>query len=706
MSPPSSVQSPPIPPQRRVHLAVAACLLATACAQTARERGGPRPAAIDRDTALTVVEQLERSRSDGSGRLQRLAAFPDVDVRLRACRALGRLPALSFGDAVTAALAHALEDPAKAVQQEAAFAIGMRGDAGASQALLDALAQPSAADELTRAKLIEAAGKIATPELIEAVLAAFDDPAPQVRVEAVSATHRWPTDLGEVADSAATVAPDPATVDAALIRVANEEPLAAHEAARIEGNGFDVVWRAVFALQRRRSKAARDLYLERARSADHPLTRLFALKGLAGLEPDERTRGAFEHGLLDPDWRVVFEALSGLEKLGDTRSVDALERTLKHPSAHVRAAAFRALGSHTPSERVVPLLERARVDRSANVRAAALEAEASLQGAAAAPSIEVKMASKDPIIRWACARAASHLPSQLGVPYLSILAEDRNHRVASAALEALGEHPTPAAREVLTETLQGRDNGRRLAALLALGSSLKADDLGALRRAFDRSQGDIGAEFRFNSLRSAEDIGSPEAFDFIADALEDPDPYVRQVAYEVLAREGVPVEHVLDLTRAPSDLVPAWTEDRNPIIEISTNRGSMSFELFPREAPEHVHNFLELAKADHYDGLNFHRVVPDFVVQGGCYRGDGNGAQPWNGLPLGHEINGHKYLRGTIGMPRNDDLESGGSQFFVTHRPTPHLDGRYTVFGQLRSGERVLDSLEVGDVILDVRPAR
>jgi peptidyl-prolyl cis-trans isomerase B (cyclophilin B) len=129
----------------------------------------------------------------------------------------------------------------------------------------------------------------------------------------------------------------------------------------------------------------------------------------------------------------------------------------------------------------------------------------------------------------------------------------------------------------------------------------------------------------------------------------------------------------------------------------------MVFELFPAEAPVHVYNFLELAGRGFYDGLSFHRVVPDFVIQGGCYRGDGNGSVTWRDGALRHEIGPRKYIRGSLGMPRNEDMESGGSQIFVTHRPTPHLDGRYTIFGELRSGFDVLDSIEVGDRILHVQ---
>lgn len=149
---------------------------------------------------------------------------------------------------------------------------------------------------------------------------------------------------------------------------------------------------------------------------------------------------------------------------------------------------------------------------------------------------------------------------------------------------------------------------------------------------------------------------------------------------------------------------PLWTH--NPLVVIVTTRGEMVFELFAEEAPLHVHNLLELASRNAYDGLSFHRVVPDFVVQGGDKRGDGNGGVSWRGDSLRADFSARKFERGSLGMPRNDDPDSGGSQIFVTHRATPHLDGRYTVFGQLRAGFEVLDLIEVGDRILDVRPAR
>jgi cyclophilin family peptidyl-prolyl cis-trans isomerase len=121
------------------------------------------------------------------------------------------------------------------------------------------------------------------------------------------------------------------------------------------------------------------------------------------------------------------------------------------------------------------------------------------------------------------------------------------------------------------------------------------------------------------------------------------------------------------------------------------------------ETPVHVFNFLELARRGFYDGTTFHRIVPDFVIQGGDPRGDGNGGKTWSGESLRGEFTPRKFLRGSLGMPRNDDPDSGGSQIFVTHRETPHLDGRYTLFGELREGFDVLDKIELGDVIRSVR---
>jgi len=682
----------PAQPHPIAHLAALSLLCGCAALQPGASTSSSK--SMDRSEALAVIAELEDSRKDGKGQLIQLVEHVDPLVRGRALTALGRLPVGDFGKGVTDALTSALDDPNGNVRSHAAFALGMRGDPSAAPALLAALSET---DDATRATLVEAASKIGTPELRLAVIASLEDPSRLVRIEAVVGPHRWPVESETDASR---------LVDEALMAVAALQPRPPHTAAGEAGfESADIIWRALFTLQRRGSAGARQVYIDRARCEDHVLVRLFAVKGMAQLESDEELRAELEHALRDPDWRVVVEALTGLTKAGSPRSVDALQRTLGHPSAHVRAATFAALGRQQASHRIAGLLERARVDRSPSVRASAFEAEALIRGAALAPDLELKMTSKDSLMRAACARAAAGLPSDLAVPYLIELSEDRNLRVAGAAIEALGTHPTPAARGRLYRCLQGRDNGRRLAAVLALRESPNADDVPALRRAFARSDGDIGPEVKFNCVLYAAELATDDAFALVRSALTDEHSYVRQVAYEELAKaDRAPLS--APTSSWPPREVPCVGEqlpEDNPRVEISTNRGPMTFELFVDEAPVHVFNFLELARAGHYDGLNFHRVVPDFVAQGGCYRGDGNGASPWRGDALRHEIGPRKYVRGSLGMPRNQDIESGGSQIFVTHRPTPHLDGRYTIFGELRSGGLVLDTLEVGDVILDVR---
>lgn len=136
---------------------------------------------------------------------------------------------------------------------------------------------------------------------------------------------------------------------------------------------------------------------------------------------------------------------------------------------------------------------------------------------------------------------------------------------------------------------------------------------------------------------------------------------------------------------------------------IKTQKGDMKFELFSNEAPQTVTNFIKLAKDGFYKNLNFHRVIKNFVIQGGCPYGTGTGGP---GYRIKCECNGqqHKHLRGTLSMA-HAGKDTGGSQFFVCHSPQPHLDGIHTVFGQINDKDslEVLDKISVGDKIIDIQ---
>jgi peptidylprolyl isomerase/peptidyl-prolyl cis-trans isomerase B (cyclophilin B) len=122
--------------------------------------------------------------------------------------------------------------------------------------------------------------------------------------------------------------------------------------------------------------------------------------------------------------------------------------------------------------------------------------------------------------------------------------------------------------------------------------------------------------------------------------------------------------------------------------------GEIRIELYPEDAPRTVESFVALSKKGFYNGLRFHRVVPGFVVQGGDPKGDGTGGP---GYTLKAEFNKRKHVRGTVAMARSQHPDSAGSQFYICFAPTPHLDGQYTVFGQVVKGMEVVDGIKVGD---------
>jgi cyclophilin family peptidyl-prolyl cis-trans isomerase len=131
---------------------------------------------------------------------------------------------------------------------------------------------------------------------------------------------------------------------------------------------------------------------------------------------------------------------------------------------------------------------------------------------------------------------------------------------------------------------------------------------------------------------------------------------------------------------------------------VTTAKGSFTIELLPDDATLTVDNFVQLAKRGYFDGISFHRIVPNFVIQDGDPRGDGNGGP---GYQIRCEINTVPYDRAALGMALSGK-DTGGSQWFVTHSPQPHLDGGYTVFGRVVAGMEVVDSIVRGDVIRSI----
>ena len=133
---------------------------------------------------------------------------------------------------------------------------------------------------------------------------------------------------------------------------------------------------------------------------------------------------------------------------------------------------------------------------------------------------------------------------------------------------------------------------------------------------------------------------------------------------------------------------------------IETKNGKITIELFDKEAPGTVANFVKLIQEGFYNGLKFHRVIPDFVVQGGDPSGNGTSG-PGYTIKCETEGNPHKHNRGSLSMAHRGK-DTGGSQFFLVLEPQPHLDGVHTVFGQTIDGYDIMDLIEQGDIMENV----
>jgi len=613
------------------------------------------------------IASLEEARRTGGGRLIELVRASDTAVRARAAQALGRMPLERYGAEVTEPLAAALEDPDAQVRAAAARALGWRADPSAAGAITRAWedGEPS-----VREGLVDAAGRLAAAmtapedeaerdlvgatELARLVARRLFDPAVSVRVAAIAATAMLPTE-GQIAGE----------IDRQLLEVLS--PIR----QRASGPPLETeIWLTLYALSRRESEIGRGAYLEHD-SSPYPEARIFAARGLTRIRTSPEGLRSLERSASDPDWRVAVEALRGLAKHADENSLPSVLAALGNRSPHVRRTACEATTAFADQAvKIRARLSEALRDRSSSVRGAALIAFAEIfatsERDAVRREVEAFASGTDLVGRRAAAHAARFLDPSVGEPLADRLLLDPQPFVSTTAIETLGEIGTSSALARLRDLIANdTDNGRRLIAVLALREHGTPEDTAALTAAASNAVGDVGPELTWNALESLRTIGTSESVDTaafgerIADLLRtsmrDPNPQVRQVARatwtDVIGADSLP--SVAPPT-APSRSIPLPGRDypdweRNPIVEVVTTRGAMVFELFPEDAPLHAYSFVELAARGHYDDTLFHRVVPDFVIQGGDQRGDGNGGEDWRGTALRHEFNARKYLRGSLG---------------------------------------------------------
>ena len=622
-------------------------------------------------TRATIRMEEDRRVAGSRLLLDKLSAGQPAE-RVRAARAMGRIQSPLGLDALGAALA----DEDRDVRLAALFAIGQLGlvpnqpvDARAGEVVRPLLDDPD--PELVAAAL-NALGKLATADAPVQIVPLLAHRDAGVRAEAAFALFRcrfapvWRREAIEP-----PVLPDAAAE--ALIAVMRDAD-------------SDVRFAATYAFSRYGDPRAKRALIDASTDGEERV-RLFAVRGLghvadASAVPHVITR------LRDESAGVRVEAIGALRRAS---AFDSLERVADDPSFHVRVALAQALGEASSSSSIAGL-RRLSEDASVSVQVAAIDALALRLGPALVNQIEVWAASDDWRIRAAAARSAGRA-GNAGAEALTNAFADPDPRVQAAVLTGLSG--TSTGDDVVTAAMARNDLAIRGGAVTLVAERAHLDRVGLLTTAYDASPGDDWIEVRESISDALADIDGAEAT-LRRILAEDPAPSVRGTAAAALGETIPPGEPTVDYA------VSRWIDVETPAgvrVDLETAHGTMRIELLPEEAPIHVASFLERVDAGFYDGLIWHRVVSNFVIQGGDPRGDGWGS---GGENVRDEINGVRYGRGTLGMPKAGK-DTGGCQLFITHVPTPHLDGNYTVFGRVVAGLEVIDAIEVGDAILSIR---
>jgi cyclophilin family peptidyl-prolyl cis-trans isomerase len=293
---------------------------------------------------------------------------------------------------------------------------------------------------------------------------------------------------------------------------------------------------------------------------------------------------------------------------------------------------------------------------------------------------------------------------------LQALLDDSDQRVVPSAIAAVVKRKAPNAADVLLAKLKADDFAVRAAAAAGIGELKPANGAAALADAYRFGERDATYSARAAALAALQQYGAAAAMPVLQTALADKDWAVRVRAagiVKALDPNGVGATVDATIRPAPTTLPPeVYATPRIEVPPVSTHafldtdRGTIEIELAVNDAPLTVENFILLARRGFFNGLSVHRVVPDFVVQDGDPRGDGEGGP---GYSIRDELNELPYLRGAVGMALDPWRDTGGSQYFITHSPQPHLDARYTVFGRVVSGMDVVDKIQQWDVIRSVR---
>ena len=634
-----------------------------------------KPAAI---VAPPPPPDLLRMLTDGEARIRRRAALAVGHVGLPA----GVPP-----------LVELMKDGDAEVRQMAAFALGLIGDKSARDPLIAALADESPLMKGSAAEALGLIGDAAAADPIGRMVAGIAQSGVLVRL---------PSDADEARRDTPAAAFKLGVV--ALTRLKAYDQLAA---AVIDPAGTlrTTWWPVAFALQRLEDKRALPALLVLAKEPD-PYARAFAVKGLGALK-DRAAVPVLLPLISSRDSAVQVEAIRALGKIGDAAAVPSLialaqARGIAAPLRLEVVTALGGLSGAGVGDVLIDLLG----DRDPLIRAAALKSAST----ASADDFVTILSGLDPDPDWhvraSLAVLLGTLPRQSALPRLTSMLKDTDQRVTAAVLTSLVKLGAPGVGDILLDHLKSDDAVVRAAAASGLGDTRLPAGAQALPAAYQFALRDTTYVARAAIIEAFSKYGITVSRSLLDAALADKDWAVR-VRAAALLRQGDPAADADNRIRpAPTRLAPeAYKVSTlvNPAVStqafIDTDRGTIQIELAVLDAPLMVDNFVALVRRGFFTNLTFHRVVPDFVIQGGDPRGDGEGGP---GYTVRDELSERAYLRGTVGIAL-DWADTGGSQFFITHSPQPHLDAKYTVIGRVISGMEIVDLMQQNDVIRHIR---
>jgi cyclophilin family peptidyl-prolyl cis-trans isomerase/HEAT repeat protein len=621
--------------------------------------------------------------------LGRLVTDTDPRIRRRAALAVGRV-GLPEGAALIRPL---LTDADPDVRQMAAFALGLLADKGSVAALTAALQD---AEPRVRGRAAEALGLIgdtASAAAVGQMVSAY------VKGGAIASLspddEQWPK----------TPEADAVRLGLfALVRQKGYEPLAS---AIVDGSGRVATWWPVaFALQRINDRRAVPA-LQQLAGTPGRYTRSFAARGLGAYR--DTTAVPVLRAMIDQargDVAVTVSAVRALAQIGAPEGADTILALLaaEKTDPNVRLEAVGALAA-LKSATALPYILDLITDDWPTMRAAAIRAAAAIDP----EGFPILLSGMEPdthwVVRSAIAETLGTLPAELAHARLRPMLDDRDKRVVPAVIDSLVRTKAPDVESLLLAQLKSAEPGVRSAAARALGRLRPAGAADALREAFRASQDPAMQDARQAAMEALVRYGPAEATETLKTALADRDWSMRLRAAALLREIDPAAETVHAIRPVPGAPIAAYDSPQlvapsvSPHAFIETTKGTIEIELTVLDAPQTVQNFIALARRNYFNGLQVHRVVPNFVVQDGDPQGDGSGGP---GYTIRDELNDRPFIRGTVGMALSGP-DTGGSQYFIMHSPAPHLDAKYTVFGHVVNGMDVVDRIQQLDVIQQVR---